>query len=345
MTSFLEQEIHQQGEVVSRLLTEQAETARQIAAAIRGFNPAFVHIAARGTSDNAARYAQYTLGALAGLPVALATPSLHTLYEAPPNLSRAVVIGVSQSGASTDVNRVLEDARSQGALTISLTNNAGSPLANAAHHHFDLSAGLERSVAATKTYTAELTALAMITAALVDQPELGAALTTLAAKVQETLARSAAVADWAARFTYIAHFVTIGRGYNYCTAFEISLKIQELCYITGQGFSEADFRHGPMALIEPGFPVIVAAPQGKPLPVLADFLERVKEKKGELLVISNDEAALAQSRHPMPIPSMPEWLSPICAVIPGQVFAMRLAAEKGYALDTPRSLRKVTITE
>src|SRR5512139_3557845 len=147
---YLEQEIAEQPYVLRRLLVEEADKSRRIADAISTFDPAFICLAARGTSDNAARYAQYLFGVQARMPVALATPSLHTLYQSPPNLSRSVVIGISQSGQGADVRQVLDDARAQGALTVAFTNDAESPIAKAAAHHLSLSAGPERSVAATK---------------------------------------------------------------------------------------------------------------------------------------------------------------------------------------------------
>ncbi len=343
--SYLAEEIHAQPGVLRRLIAEESGTVRQISAAIRAFAPAFIYIAARGTSDNAARYAQYVLGGLARLTVALATPSLHTLYAAPPDLARALVIGISQSGASTDINQVILDAREQGALTLGITNTPESPLAKNAAHHIYLHAEEERSVAATKTYTAELTAVALLAAALADDEHLHSAAAQLPDYAEQTLDLTANLPAWVQRYRYAQHFAAIGRGYNYCTAFEVSLKIKELCYLTGHGYSEADFRHGPMALLEPGFPVVVVAPQGKTLPILRDFLQLLNERRAEALVISNDEDTLRSGRTAMPIPAMPEWLTPVCAVIPGQLFAMHLAAEKGYAVDTPRGIQKVTVTQ
>lgn len=340
----LEQEIHQQPDVITRLLNEQAETAQKIGAAIREFNPAFVLVAARGTSDNAGRYAQYLFGIQAGLSVALATPSIHTMYETPPNLARALVIGISQSGQSEDVRQVVADARGQGALTITITNDPNSPMAHAAQFHVDLGAGEERSVAATKTYTAQLTAVAMIVAALTGKSELTDELTRLPAYIRETLGLSESVKVWVERYRYMERLVTLGRGYNYCTAFEISLKIKELCYVVGQEYSEADFRHGPIAVLNQGFPVIVVAPAGKTLHVLVDLLEKLKERGAECVVVSNDETALSHGLKSMRLPTLPEWMSPIAAVIPGQIFAMNLAMVKGYNIDQPRGITKVTVT-
>ncbi|MBI5667856.1 MAG: SIS domain-containing protein [Chloroflexi bacterium] len=343
--SYLEREINEQPEVLRRLLAEEWSNVSAIAQAIRHFQPTFVCIAARGTSDNAARYAQYTLGIHNRLPVALAAPSIHTLYEAPPDLSRALVIGISQSGQSQDVLRVVTDAQQQGALTVTITNDSASPMAQAAQHHLALLAGEEVSIAATKTYTAQLMAVAMLVAALADSDSLRAELQALPQHVSETLRQGEAIAHWAERYRYMTSFVAIGRGYNYCTAFEISLKIKELCYVTGSGYSEADFLHGPIAQVQPGFPVIVIAPTGKTLPVMLDFCPRLKERQAEAIAISDDDRVLAAARQQVRLPSgIPEWLSPLVAVVPGQMFAMYLAQAKDHELDRPRGLTKVTIT-
>ncbi|MCD4687544.1 MAG: SIS domain-containing protein [Anaerolineae bacterium] len=346
---YLEQEIAAQPTVLQRLLSEETTTANQIAAAIRDFNPAFVHIAARGTSDNAARYAQYLFGAYARLPVALATPSLHTLYATPPNLGRAAVLGISQSGQSEDVCQVLTDAREQGALTVAITNDPASPMAQTAAYHLHLGAGEEKSVAATKTYTAQLTAMAMLVTALVDDAEQRAMLAELPRYASQTLTDhiTGPLRDpkWVERYRYMDQFAVIGRGFNYCTAFEINLKVKELCYITGDAYSEADFRHGPIAVVGPGFPVLVIAPKGKAQGVILDLIDKLHEKQAELIVVSNDDTAFTHAQNTLRLPvDIPEWLSPVVAVLHGQVFAMRLAIAKGYAVDQPRGLTKVTVT-
>ncbi len=345
MTTFLEREIAEQPEVLRRLIAEEWTTAQTVASAIRRFQPALVYIAARGTSDNAARYAQYLIGVQTRLPVALATPSIHTLYQSPPDLSRALVIGISQSGQAEDVAQVVRDAREQGALTLTITNAPDSLLAQTGEHHLWLRAGQEVSVAATKTYTAQLTAVAMLVAAMTQDDAVYRALLALPDQAAETLQMCEPIQTWAQRYRYMTQFVTIGRGYNYCTAFEITLKLQELCYIIGHGYSEADFLHGPIALVQPGFPVIVVAPSGRTLDSMRRFLGKVRERQAEILVISDDEAARAASYLAMPIPATtPEWLTPVTAVIPGQVMAMQLALAKGHTVDQPRGLSKVTVT-
>jgi len=341
----LQREIEEQPAVIARLLDEQRETVTHIAAAIRQFDPAYICIAARGTSDNAARYAAYLFGAHLGLTVALSTPSLHTLYEAPPNLSRALTIGVSQSGQAEDVRRVLQDARDQGGLTLAITNHLDSPMAQTAAHHLHLMAGDEISIAATKTYTAQLTSFAMLCAALSNDASLLDTLAELPGYLRGVIEQSAVIPAWAERYRYMDQFAVIGRGYNYATAFEISLKVKELCYISGEGYSEADFRHGPIAVIGQGFPVMLVAPTGKTTPVIRDLIDKLDEKSAETLIISDAEGLLNRATKAMPMPPVPEWLSPVVAVVPGQIFAMQQALVRGYEVDSPRGLSKVTITE
>ncbi|MBK8026731.1 MAG: SIS domain-containing protein [Chloroflexi bacterium] len=345
MMTELEREIGEQPEVIARLIDTERDKIRQIADSIRKFDPAYVLIAARGTSDNAARYAQYAFGIQTGLLVALATPSVHTLYEAPPRMGRALVIGVSQSGQSTDVRQVLTDARSQGALTLSITNDPASPLAEGSDWHIPLHAGKEKSVAATKTYTAELTAFALLAAALADRAEMWSQVEQLPGWAKATLDAGASTSEWGQRYRYMERFAVIGRGYNYCTSFEISLKVKELCYIFAEGYSEADFRHGPIATILPGVPVLVVAPMGKTFEQQRDLLVKLNERGAECLAVTNDPSLEALTHHVLPIPAdVPEWLSPIVSVMPGQLFALNLAMMKGLPVDQPRGLTKVTDT-
>lgn len=341
--TWIDKEIGQQPGVIRNLL-EKRETARQIVTAIRDFQPDFITIVARGTSDNAARYAQYLWGISARLPIALATPSLYTLYDAPPRLAGGMVIGISQSGKSEDIRAVIDDARQQGALTLSITNDEDSPMAQSADYHLFIEAGEEHSVAATKSYTAQLSAIALLASTLADDAEMIADLKKLPDWISETLRLSEPIADWADRYRYMENFAIIGRGLNYATAFEISLKIKELCYISGEEYSAADFLHGPIAMIHEGFPTMLVMPQGKPYSQMVEMLGKLRERKAECLVISNQGENEAKAHKLLPIPAMPEWLSPIAAVIPGQIFAKSLALAKGHDVDTPRGLNKVTVT-
>lgn len=342
--TLLEQEIHQQPATLTRLLTRENDHVAAIAAAIREAAPRFVMIAARGSSDNAAIYGKYILGAYAGLPVALATPSVVTYYGRMPDVSEALVIGVSQSGQGEDIRVVLEQARAQGAITVGVTNEPDSPLAHATEHCIALHAGPERSLAATKTFTAQLAVMAMLAAHLADDDQLQADLAALPDVVAHTLALSAGTPPRAERYRYMTHCVTLGRGFNYAIAFELALKLKELTYVGATPYSSADFRHGPIAQVEEGFPVLVVAPDGVVIDDMLDLMRNLREREAELIVISNREDALALAQTPLPIPAVPEWLSPIVAVVPGQLLAFGLSVARGYDPDHPRALRKVTST-
>ena len=345
MNSHLSREIHEQPEVLAHLLDEQAGTAAHIAAAIRARDVRYAVIAARGTSDNAARYAQYLFGAAVGLPVALAAPSLFSIYRMPPQLRDALVLGVSQSGQSPDIVAVVEEGRRQGALTVAVTNAPASPLAQVAAHVLPLGAGEERAVAATKTYTAQLAALALLAVQLASDGERLAALRSVPEAVEKTLALEEPVALAAQRYAYATECVVLGRGYNYATAFEIALKLKELTYVVAEPYSSADFRHGPVAIVERGFPAVVVAPQGA---VYADVLALTHElaaREAELIVISGQDEALRLARTPLWLPvALPEWLSPFTCVVPGQLLALHITLAKGYDPDHPRGLKKVTET-
>jgi len=304
-----------------------------------------VLIAARGTSDNAAIFAKYLFGAMNRLPVALAAPSLYTVYESPPRLRKALVLAISQSGTSPDVVSVVKDARRQGVFTIALTNTCCSALALAAERTISCRAGEERSVAATKTYTAQLTALAMLSAALSEDEGRLLSLRQVPKAVAETLTLSGEVSRRASRYRGMDRCVVISRGYNYATAFEIALKVKELSLVVAEPYSSADFAHGPIALLQPGFVTLVIAPGGQVFPDMLRLLIVAKERGADLIVISDRQQALELAQTPLPLPvCLDEWLSPIAAVVPGQLFAYHLALGKGLDPDHPRGLQKVTLT-
>ncbi|MGC9361223.1 MAG: SIS domain-containing protein [Anaerolineae bacterium] len=338
-------EIRQQPEILASLTTKHYAQFERAASAIRARQVSNVLIAARGTSDNAARYAQYLLGHQHRLPVALATPSLYTLYKTPPALKDALVIGISQSGTSPDIIAVIEDARSQGMLTLAITNAADSPLSQAAELVTDCHAGQERSVAATKTYTAQLASIALLSAALGADGSVLATLREIPQAIEQTLAQSDALETVSKRYADLTHAAVIGRGFNYCTAFEIALKVGELAYVAATPYSSADFMHGPIALVEPGYVVLLVAPTGTILPEMQDLAKTLREREADLLVVSDDADTLALASTAMPLPpGIPEWASPLVAVIPGQLLAHHLAFAKGYDPVQPRSLKKVTKT-
>ena len=343
--TLLYKEIHQQPTVLAELLQEEQATIEKLAAAIRKRDVSYVLIAARGTSDNAGRYAQYLLGAINGLTVALATPSLYSIYGRPPKLGNALVLGISQSGKSPDIVSVVAEGKKQGALTAAITNIPDSDLGKAADFVIGLHAGEEKSVAATKTYTTELAAIALLSATLAKNEEMLTTLQQIPTQVAQTLTLGPEIGRLAERYRYMRVCVVIGRGFNYATAFELALKMKELTYTMVEPYSSADFMHGPLALVEEAFPAVVVAPTGKLLPEMQSFIGTLKERGAEVIVISDDAETLALARTPLKLPvAVPEWVSPILSIIPGQLFAMHLAHARDFDVDNPRAIRKVTET-
>jgi glucosamine--fructose-6-phosphate aminotransferase (isomerizing) len=342
----LHSEIFEQPRRLAALLDSQKQTVLEIANAIRSRDVQYAFLAARGTSDNAGRYANYLWGAHNGLPLALATPSLFTYYQSPPHLKDALVVGVSQSGQSPDIVSVLEEGRKQNCLTLAITNIPSSPLARAADFVLDIQAGEEKAVAATKTYTTELMSIAMISAALSDSSQYWDELASVSRWAQQALALDRQIAQMAQRYRYMSQCVVLGRGFNYATAFEWALKMKELTYVIAEPYSSADFQHGPIAMVEGGFPVLAVAPNGRVQESMRDMLTRLrKQNDAELVVISDDEPALALAQSPIQLPPhIPEWLTPLVSIIPAQLFACHLTSVKGYDTEAPRSITKVTET-
>jgi glucosamine--fructose-6-phosphate aminotransferase (isomerizing) len=343
--SHLYREIHEQPAVLRQLIVREHQVIRRLAAAIQARDIDYVVIAARGTSDNAGRYAQYLFGAVNRLVVALATPSLFSIYKQPPRFANALVIGISQSGKSPDIVSVLAEARRQGALTAAITNFPDSDLGRQTEHVIMLHAGEEKSIAATKTYTASLAAIAALSAELAQRPAMQEALETIPDAVAETLKLSAEIGGVVERYRYMNECVVLGRGYNYATAFELALKLKELTYTIAEPYSSADFMHGPLALIEHGFPALVVAPSGVVLPEMQEFIQTLKQREAEIIAISDDLDTLSLARVPLQLPRpVPEWLSPIVSIVPGQLFSLHLAKVRDFDPDHPRGLRKVTET-
>jgi glucosamine--fructose-6-phosphate aminotransferase (isomerizing) len=339
-------EITEQPERINSLLASQKKLVVQIAAAIQEREVQYVFLAARGTSDNAGRYANYLLGAMNGLPLALATPSLFTYYKRPPKLKNALVIGVSQSGQSPDIVSVMEEGKKQGCLTLAITNEPRSPLAAVSDFVLDIQSGPEKAVAATKTYTTELMAVAMLSAALSGNKKNWEELGKVAGWMKQALKQDAFIAQAVQRYRYINQTVVLGRGFNYATAFEWALKLKELTYIIAEPYSSADFQHGPIAMVDSGFPVMAVTPKGKVFDSMLQMLRQLRNDfAAELVVISNDKRALALAQMPIPIPAdVPEWLTPLVNILPAQLFAYHLTIAKRYDPERPRSIRKVTET-
>jgi glutamine---fructose-6-phosphate transaminase (isomerizing) len=336
--SLVREEIAEQPAVLERALAEGWGPITAAAREIARRRPRYAVIAARGSSDNAARYAQHLLGRLLRMPVALATPSLHTLYHEPPRYTDGLVIGISQSGASPDIVAVVAEARRQGCVTVAVTNDPASPLAGAATHVLDLHAGEERSVAATKTYTASIAVLAALVSAIAGDRARRSELQAMPEAVARQLAHDVdhavgVAADW-------KRVAVIGRGADYGTAFEAALKLKELTRIVAEAASPADFLHGPIAMVGEGFPVLGIAPPGPTAPGVRELLDAVRERGGQTAVIGKGREGELRLR----LIAVPDWLSPLVAVIPAQLLAVAVAERLGVDVDRPFGLHKITRT-
>jgi len=340
----LEQELREQPAALARLLERQGAHADELGGLLRRDDVKYLLIASRGSSSNAARYAQYLLGRASRVPVSFATPSLYTLYAQPPRLDGALVIGISQSGESPDVRAVVDEARRQGRPTIAITNAAESPLGRAAEAVLPLEAGDERAVAATKTYLNSVGAVALLFAASTRDREARRELELMPARVEEQLDRSLADAAALDRYADIEGGTVVARGINYGTSYEVALKIRELSGLLFEAYSAADLMHGPVAAIGSGWPVIAIAPSGPALESMEAAIASLAARDARLVVIADDERVLARAETALPLVRVPEWLSPLVAVVPGQIAALRLAQARGADLDSPHGLQKITLT-
>lgn len=352
MPSQMLAEIEQQPEALEATLRTLLPRTEALGRKFAKKLPSVIVLVARGTSDNAATFGRYLLEITTGLPVSLAAPSVTTLYESAPRWKDALVVGVSQSGASTDVNVCVESAKRQGAMTLGITNESESPLAELADEVFPVLAGPELSVAATKTYTGQMLgfyALARSLGAALDLERLRAIPET----VEAFLSLRTDVEALSERYRFMERAVVLARGLNYANALELSLKLMETCYVTAERFSTADFRHGPIALAERDFPVFLWAPPGPLAEGAAAVAQELRRLEAETVVFApNGSSALASATRSIVLPSAPgesdaspaDLYTPIPYIVPGQLLAAALAEQKGLDPDRPRALRKVTRT-
>ncbi|MDI9585384.1 MAG: SIS domain-containing protein [Acidobacteriota bacterium] len=338
-------EIREQPAAIEATLAAEGGNIRELADRLRRDGAEYALIAARGTSDNAGLYGLYMFGAVTMKLAATAAPSLLTLYDTQIDLSKVFVLGVSQSGKATDVIEVLEAGRRRGAITCAVTNTEDSPICQAAEHVLLTHAREEKSVAATKTYTTALAVMHQLAALWADRKDIADEIKRVPAWIDMTLERvQEDIADRAERYRFMETCHWLARGYNFCTAKEAALKMAECCYVVPSAFSTADFMHGPIATTGEGFPCFVVAPTGRAFGAVLETVDALEQRQAELAIISNDAALLERAKIALPIPEMPEECTPMVAAVIGQLLAYTIALEKGLDPDTPRGLRKVTLT-
>jgi glucosamine 6-phosphate synthetase-like amidotransferase/phosphosugar isomerase protein len=307
---------------------------------------------ARGSSDNAAVYGQYLCSARAGRLASLAAPSLATVYAARLDLHGVLAVAVSQSGATEEIVTTLDWSRACGARTVAITNQPGSALTEVADVSLVTQAGDEQAVPATKTYTTQLAAMAVLAAAVSGSPggsggggiDVGA-LGRVPDAVAGMLEVAPAAEELAERLVGVDTLVVSGRGFAYSTALELALKLKEACYLTAVGLSYADLVHGPIAIVDADTPaLLVAAGDGPMVPEMTGLARRIAATGAPVYGIGGDPGFAAACRAAFPGPALPEHLAPLALVVPGQLLAEALARAKGIDPDAPRGLRKVTQT-
>lgn len=343
--SVMRDEIYEQPQAVATAVEKEYASVAALALELRERGIRHVVIAARGTSDNAATYAKYLLEIAVGIPVALSAPSVYTLYEATVNLSGCLVLGISQSGQATDVVQVLSAARACGALTACITNVAGSPMTEVSDHTLLCRAGEERAIAATKTYTTSLAIVALLAGLWANSVPLLEGLRTLPEQIQKTLELDDTVAFSVERYRYMPECAVLARGLNQATALEAALKMTETSYIVAKPYSGADFLHGPIAMVSEGFPCLLFAPDGCAYPSMLELALKLREREAEMVIVARSQEILNLAKQPLALAvEIQELLSPIVAIIPGQLWAYHLARARGKDPDQPRGLSKVTLT-
>jgi glucosamine--fructose-6-phosphate aminotransferase (isomerizing) len=335
------QEIRETISVLNLLLREEGAFIKEIGQRFAAIDPDVVLESGRGTSDHACIYGQYLIESLLRIPVALALGSLYTNYDLSPNLRHGVVLALSQSGETEDVCRVAEQAVKNGTFTIGITNTKNSTLdKTVTPNSLFLQAGPERSIAATKTFSASLAILLLLVHAIKgDTFNLDPVLENLAS----ILEREKEVYQQALCYTFANDFVVLGTGYCYANALEGALKLKETCYINAQGLSSVDLIHGPLAVLNPDLPVLMFAPNDACLDLNLAVLERIKSTRAHVLVVSDSDKALQYGDLAFRIPSVDPTIYPLENALFSQLFAYSLSTARKQNPDNPRFLNKISL--
>src|SRR5688500_18907160 len=304
-------EIAEQPAALERTIAEERGKIAKLGGVLKDRDVKLIVLVARGSSDNAALFGRYLIEITTGIPASLSAPSVHTICGGRPRLDHALVVGVSQSGEGEDINRVLETARAGGAYTVGITNESNSSMTKLVDETLLTQGGPERSVAATKTFTGQMLLFYMLAAELADKaPPVSYEATPQL--VAGALEQRPAIAELVQRYVFMENCVVVGRGLAYANAYEMALKLMETCYVVAERFSSADFLHGPLAMVERHFPVILFAPPGVMLPGVKSLIERLRELKADTLAITSDpEAARMCTRSIVMSREIDEFVAPI----------------------------------
>ena len=342
-TQFLT-EIREQPRALERLLEREADFAR--VAAIARERGTTIRLVGHGSSDNAAAYGMYAFGLLPGWTAMRDSITLSVYYKASVDVSCSTVIALSQSGQTRDVIEYVARAREKGAFTVAVTNDPASELAKAAEEVVALGAGMEKAVAATKTYTNQIAALALLAAHAAGQgPRYADGIRDVIERLDSLIPElEQLVVPLAMQFAFVGRMFVIGRGTEFATAREIALKLVETCRVAAEPLTATQLAHGPVAALDSLFPVWAIASRDETLPTVVEAAGRIQAAGATLLASGTAADSIVGADHsiPIPMPSVP-LLAPILSVVPGQLFAWALARTKGLDPDVPRGLSKVTL--
>ncbi len=338
-------EIMEQPKILKECHEYNIEAINGIIKKLKRKKPRCIVITARGTSDHAAIYAKYCFEIMSGIPVSLAAPSVVTLYNAKLEYKDTMVIGITQSGMAEDVRMLLKEAKRQGALTLACTNALASPVAEEADYHLYCNAGNEKSVAATKTFMAQLYLMAMLIGSFVRDNELTEELRRLPDSIGDFLLRADDIAAVMKDYKDMDRCFILGRGFVYPIVLEAALKMQETTYTLSYAYAISDFWHGPMAMVEKNTPVFLYSSAGAVLSDEISMLEKLREIGARTMAITpSSETAGMAGMHIM-IPQASPAVLPFYHLAVAQLFAYGLTAAKGLDPDKPRYLNKITITK
>jgi glucosamine--fructose-6-phosphate aminotransferase (isomerizing) len=340
--TWMETEILEESQKIKDAFQENAKKVQDIAALIKTRNIRKIVVAARGSSDNSGNYFKYLCEVAVGIPVAFAAPSVITVYDGKLDLSDTLTIGISQSGQAEDVLAVLNLAKKQKGLAVSVTNAAGSPLATAADFHLFLAAGEEKSVAATKSFVSQMFVLAMLVSAIAEDGTLSDELQKLPRLLEETYRLKYTIARQTAALTGVSSCYVLGRGFNNAIAHEFALKLQETCYMEALGFATSDFHHGPFALVDAKTNILLLAPSDKTMKDSLEMIAKLKKTGARIIAFTDDMNLPVENK--ILLSRVHEYISPFLYVLAAQMFACDLAIKKGNDPDSPRGLKKVTVT-
>jgi len=335
-------EIHQQPDVLRETYKYNKDLLERIKKEISEKDIKTIIFAARGSSDNSGVYFKYLCEIYLNIPVSFGAPSIFTVYNSEVDYSNALIIGVSQSGQAQDVLSVMNNAKKYNATTIAITNFPNSPVAQAGDFHLFINAGEEKSVAATKTFTAQMYLLGLLVSSLTSSDELLQQLQNVPTEVERVFENTENIKSIAQSYKSIENAFVLGRGYHYSIAKEFALKLQETTYIKAIPFAISDFYHGPFALTDNESNFIIFAPADETSKDSKEIIEAVNDKESNVIIFS-DRSDLISDKTIM-LPHVSSIVMPYVSIVSAQLFAMYAAISKDLNPDKPRGLKKVTIT-